>query len=166
MDTINDTENSPCFYCKICDYKCCKKSDMKKHLLTKKHSDGEKGYKKDTKDTTPKNHFCDCGKQYLHHSGLWRHKKKCSGIATNSPNGEKHNYESQITPELIISVLQLLLLEQNKTIIELSKNGTCNNNTTLQKKLLLIKITICKTLYIFSLSIQSMRENIKYIGDT
>ena len=91
MDTIIDTENSPSFSCKICDYNCSKKSDMQKHLLTMKHINGEKGYKKDTKDTTPKNYFCHCGKKYLHHSGLWRHQKKCCWEATNSPDGEKHN---------------------------------------------------------------------------
>ena len=46
MDTIKDTENSPSFFCETCDYKCCKKSDMNKHLLTKKHIAGEKGYKR------------------------------------------------------------------------------------------------------------------------
>jgi hypothetical protein len=92
----------------------------------------------DTKNTTPKLHICECGKEYMHHSGLWKHKKQCNGIAINSQNGEKNNYANEITPELIMSVLQQnkelqqMLIEQNKTIIELSKNNiiTNNNNTT------------------------------------
>ena len=83
--------------------------------------------RKDTKDTTPKTHFCDCGKKYLHHSGLWRHKKKCGGEATNSPNGEKHNFAAQITPEFIITVLQQHC-ELQKQMVEAIKNGSGNNN--------------------------------------
>jgi len=136
MDTINDTEKSPNFICKLCHYKCCKKSDINKHLLTKKHTNREKEYNLDTKNTTPKLHICECGKEYMHHSGLWKHKKQCNCIAINSQNGEKINYENEITPELIMSVLQQnkelqqMLVEQNKKIIELSKNNTITNNIT------------------------------------
>jgi hypothetical protein len=137
MDTINDTENSPKFMCELCDYKCCKKSDINKHLLTKKHTSREKEYNLDTTNTTPNLHICECGKKYMHHSGLWKHKKQCNGIAINSQNGEKNNYVNEITPELIMSVLQQnkelqqMLVEQNKTIIELSKNNTITNNNNI-----------------------------------
>jgi hypothetical protein len=145
METINDTEKSSKFICKLCDYKCCKKSDINKHLLTKKHMNSEKEYILDTKDTTPKLHICVCGKEYIHHSGLWKHKKKCNGIAINSQNGEKNNCANEITPELIINILQQnkelqqVIIEQNKTIIELSKNNTItnsnnNNNTNSHNK--------------------------------
>jgi hypothetical protein len=105
----------------------------------------EKEYILDTKDTTPKLHICVCGKEYIHHSGLWKHKKKCNGIAINSQNGEKNNCANEITPELIINILQQnkelqqVIIEQNKTIIELSKNNTItnsnnNNNTNSHNK--------------------------------
>ena len=137
METINETEKSPKFICELCDYKCFKNSDINKHLLTKKHINSEKEYKKDTKDTTPKIHICDCGKEYMHHSGLWKHKKKCIDVAINSQNGEKNNYSNEITPELIINILQQnkelqqVIIEQNKTIIELSKNNTITNNNNI-----------------------------------
>jgi len=145
METIYKTEKSPKFVCKLCDYKCCKKSDINKHLLTNKHINSEKEYILDTKDTTPKIHICDCGKEYMHHSGLWKHKKKCNGVAINSQNGEKNNCANEITPELIINILQQnkelqqVIIEQNKTIIELSKNNTItnsnnNNNTNSHNK--------------------------------
>ena len=145
METINETKKSPKFICEICDYKCFKKSDINKHLLTKKHITSEKEYQKDTKDTTPKIHICDCGKEYMHHSGLWKHKKKCIDVVINSQNGEKNNYSNEITPELIINILQQnkelqqVIIEQNKTIIELSKNNTItnsnnNNNTNSHNK--------------------------------
>jgi hypothetical protein len=77
---------------------------------------------------------CICGKKYKDKSGLWRHKKKC---CQNQKEIEIENIikpeNNNITPELILNIIQQnqefkdLLLEQNKTIIELSKN---NNNTT------------------------------------
>jgi hypothetical protein len=156
METINDTEKSPKFICKLCDYKCCKKSDINKHLLTKKHMNSEKEYILDTKDTTPKLHICVCGKEYIHHSGLWKHKKKCNGIAINSQNGEKNNCANEITPELIINILQQnkelqqVIIEQNKTIIELSKNNTItninnNNNTNSHNKTFNLKFFLNET---------------------
>ena len=74
----------------------------------------------------------NCNKSYKDNSGLWRHKKKCC-IKEN--NEELNNHE--ITPELIMSVLQQnkelqqILLEQNKTIVELSKNNTITNNNNI-----------------------------------
>jgi hypothetical protein len=76
--------------------------------------------------------ICECGKQYKDRTGLWRHKKKCGLININAKNENIIKEENNISPELILSIIQQnqefknLLLEQNKTIIELSKN----NNTT------------------------------------
>ena len=89
MDTKIDTENSPDYNCKYCNYNCSKNSDMKKHCLTTKHLKREKEYNMDTKNTTPKIHICDCGKEYLYHSGLWKHKKICNSVATKSLSGDK-----------------------------------------------------------------------------
>ena len=91
MDTQNETENSPKNVCKYCDYNCFKNSDMNKHILTKKHIAREKEYNMDTKNTTPKIHICECGKRFSYHSGLWKHKKNLLCSATNSPNGDKNN---------------------------------------------------------------------------
>ena len=87
---------------------------------------------------------CECGKKYRDRSGLWRHVKKCPEII-NKLNEKCNNEEqnNQITPELIMSVLhqnkelQQMLIEQNKTIIELSKNSSmtnCNNTTNSHNK--------------------------------
>ena len=80
--------------------------------------------------STPK-HECLCGKVYKDYSGLWRHKKKCKNDNDNDTNDNETIQESnnQITPELVMSILQQnkelqkILIEQNKTIIELSKNN-------------------------------------------
>ena len=93
---------------------------------------------------TPKNpnlFRCDnCDKTYKDKTGLWRHKKKCGVPAANlvcqnaQPVAEP---SSQISPELVLQVLEKnkelteVVIEQNKTIMELSKNSQIQtqNNT-------------------------------------
>jgi len=119
MDTIIKTENSPKFECKKCDYICSKHSDYIKHTKTKKHAKMELEYDKGTKHNE---YFCECGKQYSYHSGLWKHKKTCDGLATNSPicatnspiydkiNIEKH----EPTNNEIIEILKVQMVENQE----------------------------------------------------
>ena len=128
------------FVCELCDFKCCKRSDWNRHINTLKHLNANKMLE-NANIFTPKNadtltFICKkCNKDFKHSSSLSRHKNKCQ-----QPKKEKQEIinEIEITPELIINVLQQnkelqqIIIEQNKTIIELSKNGTINNsnNTT------------------------------------
>jgi hypothetical protein len=119
------------FFCKKCDYGTSKKSSFDEHLLTSKHNKSiifNENLPKTCSDL-----ICDiCEKKYKDNSGLWRHKKKCFKKDPTDPNDITNN----ITPDLIIEIIKQnqefkdLLLEQNKTIIELSKNSTTNNNNT------------------------------------
>ncbi len=65
------------FYCKICDYNTCRKSQYDRHLSTSKHINTT-----NTTNTTNLVHkssnafICECGNEYKHHSSLWNHKKK------------------------------------------------------------------------------------------
>ena len=126
------TEKSPkiskIFFCESCNYKCSKESEFNKHILTNKH--------KNLQNPTfhlenCKTYTCECGKIYKHSSTLYAHKKKCI-----NNNIEPSNKMFELTQESIINILkqnsefQQLLLEQNKTIIELSKNNSITNNTT------------------------------------
>lgn len=120
------------YYCAKCDYKCYKIYNWNKHIITAKHNKEIIGNDLVAKSGKKwqKELLCEkCDKYFHTNAGLWKHKKKC--CITKTP---EIIHESQITPELIINVLQqnkelqLLLLEQNKTIIELSKNGTGINN--------------------------------------
>ena len=73
MDTIKNSKNSKVFICELCDFKCFKNNEYARHLVTDKH-------KKICNDIikTPKHEYiCSCGKEYKHHSGLWRHKQSC-----------------------------------------------------------------------------------------
>jgi hypothetical protein len=113
---------------------------MKKHCLTLKHLKREKEYNMDTKNTTPNLYICDCGKKYTYHSGLWKHKQTCDYSATNSPYGDKLNYDSEDnknSEELLHSEksdkeLIILLLKQNNElqnkVLEICKNSSMNNS--------------------------------------
>ena len=105
--TNDDNKNSKkCleFICIACDFKCSKKSNYTKHILTRKHKmmtndDMENAtsnavptakptpiltrtHTTETKRTTTSNstvkpYSCSCGKSYKHRQGLSVHKRKC-----------------------------------------------------------------------------------------
>jgi len=121
------------FSCENCDYTTCRKSDYNKHLSTDKHENNENASKMlvnaSNKSSKISNTLiCNCGKTYQHDSSYYRHKKKCK-------IEENENKIFELTNETIINILkqnsefQQMLLEQNKTIIELSKNSSITNNT-------------------------------------
>ena len=136
LATFSAANSAPKFYCESCDYKTCKKSSYDTHILSAKH-------KKSTFSNQNQPKFCqillskftceNCNKEYKDKSGLWRHKQKCN-IPQNS------NKSPEISQELILTIikqnseLQHTIIEQNNTIIEMSKNiqttNSHNNNNT------------------------------------
>jgi hypothetical protein len=138
MEAFCDTKTSKNihkFICDFCDFSCSKKGDWNRHILRPKHINLTLS---NTSCDKKNIYICDiCDKNYNSRNGLWNHKKKCCIEENNEELNEKTN-NHEITPELIMSVLQQnkelqqLLMEQNKTIIELSKNNSTNiitNNT-------------------------------------
>ena len=127
----NETNFSPIIadknYCNLCDVKCCKQSDYKKHLLTNKHKkkENETLETKITQSISEK-FKCICGIYFNSRTTLWRHKKKCIN---------KEETPNVITAELIIELIKNnqemknIILEQNK-LIELSSKKSITNNTT------------------------------------
>jgi|UniRef100_A0A6C0IMD5 hypothetical protein len=126
-------------YCSVCNFKCSKKGDYNRHLLTAKH-----------KILTNPNEItsnyiaaykCSCGKSYKHSSSLSKHKQNCVRILNNDitdPEDTTIIQGTSETPELVTMLVKQnqefkeLILSQNSQIIELSKNGGMNNchNTT------------------------------------
>jgi len=151
--------------CKFCYYTTCKKSDFAKHVSTDKHKKLANDSKMVVNDSekSPKvaEYICECGKIYKYDSGYYRHKKIC----------EKTN----ITHDTMISdkELMLILINQNKELMEIVKNGThntvnYNNNKTFNLQIFLNET--CKDAMNISDFIESVKlqvsdlENIGKVG--
>jgi uncharacterized C2H2 Zn-finger protein len=145
------------YKCIKCDCIARDKTDYQRHLDTQKHYNATNG-KNDNKmeeisGKRGKKYECDkCSKEYLHQSGLSRHKKTCNikekQIINNEDNEEEINYKemfsiliNQLTEQSAQNKeMQNTFIEQNKelhnTIIE--QNNTIkelipkigNNNTS------------------------------------
>jgi hypothetical protein len=128
MDYKNSPKLAKHFKCEKCDYICCKQSDFNKHLLTLKH---QKDDADDVLDdaNSPKLaalYFCECGKEYKHRQGLWKHKKLCD---------ENNNYQKSSSEQNEIKVLTNLVLDvvkqnqdlTNKLVDICSKNNSNTN---------------------------------------
>ena len=110
------------FYCKICDYSTCRKSQYERHLSTSKH---KKLTNADilVQDTNSK-HICSCGKEFGHRQSLHRHKQNCSGVPTDIVS-ETTTQLSNTNDDLVnvivkqqeeTSELKKLLIEQSQQI--------------------------------------------------
>ena len=137
MTTKSCKKVAPNFECKSCDYVTCKKSSYNKHILTAKHITTTNDYKNTTKscEKVAKVYTCNCGKSYLHHSSLWKHK---SGCKEAMPIVDASN--NNIIIELLKQNQEFkeLIVEQNKQMIVMaskmgsntnSGNTNCNNKT-------------------------------------
>jgi hypothetical protein len=124
-------------FCNKCNYYCSHKGDWNKHIRTAKHLN----YKNDNNiiPKTPQFYKCHCGNEYNHMSGLSRHRKKCYKLQNTQIVDELNNQlNNENKQQQLIEYLmkenhefKQLMIEQNKQMIELSKNsGNNNNNTT------------------------------------
>ena len=120
------------YLCEKCDFVSCNKKDYDKHILTLKHKKRTSGGQTD--DVFTPNHIfiCECGKEYKHRQGLWKHKKNCNSIK-NAENAtpllitsEKQN-EIKILTELVKDVVKQNQDLTNK-LVNICKN---NSNTTI-----------------------------------
>ena len=138
MTTKKLEKTSPKFFCENCDFKCFTNTDWSRHTMTSKHIKTTNNNGKNLENLKAK-HVCEnCEKEYNDRAGLWRHKKKCfqNKKEEKLENDETiiSQYENSISSELVIEIIKQnqefkdLLIEQNKTIIELSKNINITNN--------------------------------------
>jgi hypothetical protein len=119
---IFTSEKHPNFVCSNCDFKCSKKGDWNRHILTDKHNFLNKPNFMASKYI--KTYSCSCGKEYKHMSTLCAHKKKCI-----------KKEEDIIIDGINIKDKDALLyhlLKQNgelqKSLIEMSKEKSITNN--------------------------------------
>jgi hypothetical protein len=139
---INFAPKSAEFQCKLCDYKCCKKSDWLRHAKTKKHVYRVDGNKMEIfgNDFTP-NYACCCGKNFKTNAGLWKHKKKCT---IESSEAEDMTSLTKLVLELVKSNGDL-----QKQMFDVCKSSTimnnCNNNTNSNNKTFNLQLFLNET---------------------
>ena len=130
MLTNLTSKNIQIFVCEKCDFKCSKKGDYNRHILTGKHI-------KLTETNTflhqkTSEHICEqCNKIYKSRVGLWSHKKKCN-IDDSTDKDQLILMLIKQNSELIkeTSGFKNMMMEQQNMMMEVIKNGTHNNNTT------------------------------------
>ena len=128
LSALNKT---PKYECKSCDFKCSKNCDYQRHISTLKHIHRVND---NVSVLFNAKHIClVCNTHYKHASGLSRHKKICK--YTEPTQSTPLHVDDPMQTSLILELVKQnqefkqLLIEQNKTIIELAKNGQVNNNT-------------------------------------
>ena len=140
METKKVAKSSIIFECIKCNYKTDKKSNFSKHLLTRKHSEKQMETK-----TSPKVAFlyCDCEQRFRTRSGLWKHKKQCKYLSTETNKSQLTNKIIELendekTIDYKAMLLQVIkenteiknsLVSQQKQIIDILPNlGNTTNN--------------------------------------
>jgi len=130
--------------CITCNYKCSKKSDFAKHLLTAKHNALTNPNEKSRK--VANENICICGKVYKHMPSLCCHRKTCK-VYINSRDKSCNPFEQTSTaasnidisysPNTIVELLRQnqefkqLMIDQNKqmqeTQVQLQQSYAQNN---------------------------------------
>ena len=139
METFYPKKNPKKYSCEGCIFFTSNKKDFERHLDTKKHKKGFFQYlETDLPQKTQYDTTCEfCKKNYKDRSGLWKHKKSCSKQTEEIVRGEDQllfltaMFQAQLKEN---KDFKEMMLEQNKTIVELCKtksvimNNNCNNN--------------------------------------
>jgi len=132
MMTQKMPENAEKFICENCDFKCCKKSNYDKHILTLKHKNNDNGLQKNAEKMLGKKYKCNCGKEYVHRQGLYAHKKIC--IIQGEQNDNIIELFIKETSDFKSLMFEMMKNNTNlqSQMLELCKNSnhtTHNNNS-------------------------------------
>ncbi len=131
METENMNNMNNKYFCKNCDYKCCKKFLWEQHLKTIKHK------RKQMETLETKILECNiCNKNFMNRSGLWKHKKKCQIINNNETKIIEDNNKDNMK-ELVLKLINQNS-ELQKTIHEMipkmGNNNNINSNNNIKQK--------------------------------
>jgi hypothetical protein len=128
------------FNCNFCDYHTSNKKDYEKHKLTSKHLKNENGNILEIAEIQKiPTLACDCAKQFVTYSGLWKHKQSCKNIKYNKENDEDYK-EFETSDVKMLTNLVLEVVKQNQELI-CQNNKSQKQNQELQKHV----IELCKT---------------------
>ncbi len=115
------------FECKNCDFKCCKKGDWNRHLMTAKHKSVTFG---DKLHQITSNHNCtNCRKIFKSRNGLWSHNKKCSVVQSSElpANQDLITYLMKENGELKNMIMDVCKTNTTTNISNINNNS--NNKT-------------------------------------
>jgi len=140
MATLKTSKNIPIFYCESCDFKCSKKGDYNRHILTRKHKIAT-----NSNENTSKNSLlvCElCNKEYQDRSGLWRHKKKCLMPKIQETTNKIDTSDKDILIDKLIKTMTIQseqmgqqMLQQSEQLNKLiPKIGDVNSHNTINNK--------------------------------
>jgi hypothetical protein len=119
------------FYCEKCHFKCCKKFNWDRHIMTSKHKNALFGKeKKEQKEQKEQIYSCICGKTYSNASGLWKHKKKDKCYDKESHLSNQKQLSAGDKNDKLIEYLLNENKEIKELILEIVKNGITNTNTS------------------------------------
>ena len=132
MASIKSLKNPKKHLCECCNYETSSKKDFNKHILTAKHKKLVDASNM-LVDLSPKKFICNCGKSYTHDSSYYRHKKICTyknyNIIEEKEQDERQNKQEETKNEIKFDKeLVMMLINQNKELLEIVKNGTMNNS--------------------------------------
>jgi len=146
-------KNAGNFYCKKCDFRCCKQSDWNRHIMTRKHNMTDKILTNDLQNNSLLHHndnklscdvlygvknatplfICKCGNKYKHRQSLFNHKKKCYINEKNNNYKQDTNIldsSSIIDKEILIKMLLQNQDVMNKIVDILPQVGMNNSHNT------------------------------------
>ncbi len=86
------------YECSCCGISTNNRSVYEKHISTKKHENNV--MRKENKK-----YECDCGKEFVHHSSFYRHKKKCVAEETTTAL-VPHKPDSVLAKEWVVQLLK------------------------------------------------------------
>jgi hypothetical protein len=140
MEVLEIPKN-PQFFCENCKYITNNKKDWTKHMSTAKHKNGSiLEVKNPKKSPKPQNFECECGRNFITHSGMWKHKQKClhhntSNIINTSNSINTNNTNDTNIIDMLVNEnksLKEFMLEQQhdfkSLIMELIKKDNITNN--------------------------------------
>jgi hypothetical protein len=107
-------KNADIFSCEQCNFKCSKKSDFDRHVLTAKHKN-----RTNRTEKTPKNaekFECFCGKVYKARNSLWYHKQRCN-------RNESETHDNNINEKQDITAPPSELSNQSNLVLELLREN-------------------------------------------
>ncbi len=130
------------FHCEYCNFNCSKQSNYNKHIMTAKHINRTNPHFLEQNNATDilTQYTCKkCSKKYKARNSLWYHEQQCmvfTQIEKSTPLQVDDHMQMNIILELVKQNQEFKdlliqqsnqMLEQNKTIIEVAKNGQVNN---------------------------------------